>query len=154
MVKDLNYKLSKFQNICGVTARTLKKKTRKEKIYIIFFKIMAVALLLYDSETWTPRKRDWNRIQEAEMKYLRTVKGCTRLDQIRNEDMRNELGISPLSEKIIEYRNKWKVHLQRMEPTRMPLQAYKYQPSGKRDIVRPRRRWRHNSTRGRNRRFS
>jgi hypothetical protein len=33
------------------------------------------------------------------MKYLRTVKGCTRLDQIRNEDIRNELGISPLSEK-------------------------------------------------------
>jgi hypothetical protein len=24
---------------------------------------------------------------------------CTRLDQIRNEDIRNELGISPLSEK-------------------------------------------------------
>jgi hypothetical protein len=33
------------------------------------------------------------------MKYLRTVKGCTRLDQIRNEDIRNELGISPFSEK-------------------------------------------------------
>jgi hypothetical protein len=36
------------------------------------------------------------------MKYLRTVKGCTRLDQIRNEDIINELGISPLSEKIIQ----------------------------------------------------
>jgi hypothetical protein len=41
------------------------------------------------------------RIQAAEMKYLRTVKGCTRTDQIRNEDIRNELGISPLSEKVI-----------------------------------------------------
>jgi hypothetical protein len=69
------------------------------------------------------------------MKYLRTVKGCTRLDQIRNEDIRNELGISPLSKKIIQYRNKWKAHLQRMEHTRIP-------PSGKRDIDRPRRRWR------------
>jgi hypothetical protein len=28
----------------------------------------------------------------------------------------------------------------RMEHTRIPLQAYKYQPSGKRDIDRPRRR--------------
>jgi hypothetical protein len=79
--------------------------------------------------TWTPRKGDWNRVQAAEMKYLRTVKGCTRLDQIRNEDIRNELGISPLSEKIIEYRYTWKAHLQRMEHTRIPLQAYKYQPS-------------------------
>jgi hypothetical protein len=41
------------------------------------------------------------------------------------------LGISPVSEKIIKYRNKWKA-----------LQAYKYQPSGKRDRDRPRRRWR------------
>jgi hypothetical protein len=86
--------------------------------------------------------RDWNRIQAAEMNYLRTVKGCTRLDRIRNEDIMNELGISPLSEKIIECRNKWKAYLQGMEHTRIPLQAYKYQPSGKRDIDRPRRRWR------------
>jgi hypothetical protein len=41
------------------------------------------------------RERDWNRIQAAEAKYLRTGKGCTRLDQIRNKDIRNELGISP-----------------------------------------------------------
>jgi hypothetical protein len=98
---------------------------------------MAVPVLLYGSETWTPRKRDWNRIKAAEMKYLRTVIGCTRLDQIRNES-----GISLLSEKITEYRNKWKAHLQRMEHTRILLRAYKYQPSGKRDIARPRRRWR------------
>jgi hypothetical protein len=50
---------------------------------------MAVPVLLYDSETWTLRKRDWNRIEDAEMKYLRTVKGCTKLDQVRNEDIRN-----------------------------------------------------------------
>jgi hypothetical protein len=30
---------------------------------------MAVPVLLYGSETWTLRKRDWNRIQVAEMKY-------------------------------------------------------------------------------------
>jgi hypothetical protein len=60
----------------------------------------------------------------------------------RNEVIRNELGISPLSEKIVEYRNKWKAHLQRMEHTCIPLQTNKYQPSGKRDIDRPRRRWR------------
>jgi hypothetical protein len=130
----------------------MKKKTRKET-NLKFYKIMAVLVLLYGSETWTPRKRDWNRIQAAEMKYLRTVKGCSRLDQIRNEDIRNELGISPLSLKIIEYMNNLKAHLQRMEHTRIPLQAYKYQTSEKRYIGRPRRKWRKNYTRGRNRRF-
>jgi hypothetical protein len=52
-------------------------KTRKETD-LKFYKIMAVPVLLYGSETWAPRKRDWNRIPAAEMKYLRTVKGCTR----------------------------------------------------------------------------
>jgi hypothetical protein len=33
-----------------------------------------------------------------------------------------------------------------MERTHIPLQAYKYQPSGKRDIVRPRKRWRETTT--------
>jgi hypothetical protein len=70
--------------------------------------------------------------------------------------IRNELGISPLSEKIIEYRNKWKAQLQTMEHTRIPLLAYKYKPYGKRDIDRPIRRWRERdkNARGRNRRFS
>jgi hypothetical protein len=76
------------------------------------------------------------------MKYLRTVKAYTRLDQIRNETktIRKELGISPLSETIIEYRNKWKSHLRRMEHTRIPLQAYINHPENK--TGRPRRRWR------------
>jgi hypothetical protein len=51
------------------------------------------------------------------------------------------LGIPPLSQKIREYRNKWKARMQRMEHTHIPLQACKYQPSGKRDIDRPRKGW-------------
>jgi hypothetical protein len=74
--EDLNDKLSKFQNICRVIARTLTNKTRKEP-NLKCYKIMAVPVLLYGSERWTPRKRDWNRIQVAEMKHLRTVKRCT-----------------------------------------------------------------------------
>jgi hypothetical protein len=98
-------------------------KTRKETNLNIL-QITAVPVLLYGNETCTLRKRHWNRIQAAEMKYLRTVKGCSRLDRIRNKDVRNELGISPLSKKLIGCRNKWKAHLQRMEHTRIPLQAY------------------------------
>jgi hypothetical protein len=144
--EDLNDKLSKFQNICGVIVRTLKMKTGTET-NLKFYKMMAVPVLLHGSETWTPRNREWNRIQAAEMKYLRTDKGCTRLDQIRNENTRNELSISPLSEKIESTSAKTGTY-------RIPLQACKYQPSGKRYIDRPRRRWRHNNIRGRNRRFS
>jgi hypothetical protein len=36
------------------------------------------------------------------------------------------LDLFPLYEKIAEYRDKQKIHLQQMEQTRIPLQAYKY----------------------------
>jgi hypothetical protein len=45
--------------------------------------------------------------KQNEMKYLRTVKGCTRTHQLRNEDIQNEFGIFPLYEQITEYRGKW-----------------------------------------------
>jgi hypothetical protein len=35
---------------------------------------MAVLVLLYDIETWTLRRRDWNRIKAAEMKSVRSAK--------------------------------------------------------------------------------
>jgi hypothetical protein len=53
---------------------------------------MAIPVLLYGYETWTLQKTDWNRIQAAEIKYLKTVKDCTKIYQLRNEDIRNELG--------------------------------------------------------------
>jgi hypothetical protein len=106
-----------------------------------FYKFMAIPVLSYGCQIWMVMKRGWNRIQAAEIKYLRTVKGCTKIHQLRNEEIRNELGIPPLYDKITEYRDKWKIHLQRIEQTRIPLQAYKYRPSGRQDIGRPRRRW-------------
>jgi hypothetical protein len=89
---DLNKKINKFQSICAVISRKLKIKTRKET-NLKFYKVMATPVLLYGCETWT-LKKDWNRIQAAEIKYLRTVKGCTKIDLLRNEDIQNELGIA------------------------------------------------------------
>jgi hypothetical protein len=52
----------------------------------------------------TLKKKDWNIIQATEMKYRRTVKGCTRADLGRN-NLDNFLSY----ETIAEYRDKWKI---------------------------------------------
>jgi hypothetical protein len=57
----------------------LKRKTRKET-NLKFYKVVAIPVLLCGCETWMLKKRDWNRIPAAEMKYLRTVKGCCKID--------------------------------------------------------------------------
>ena len=137
---DINNKISRFQSVCGTIHRSLKGRARKDT-ELKFFKVMAVPLLMYGSEAWTIGRREESRLQSAEMWFLRAVKGCTRLDRIRNDDIRAELRMQPLNAKIKSYRNRWKEHVERMPARRIPKDALLYRPRGRRDVGRPWRRW-------------
>ena len=39
------------------------------------------------------------------MRFLRTVKGWSRLDMLPNEDIRSEIKVSPFFRKVDEYKN-------------------------------------------------
>jgi hypothetical protein len=54
---------------------------------------MTLPVLLYGSETWTIEIKDMSKIQATKMRYLRSVKGCTKLEYIKNEDTRKESDI-------------------------------------------------------------
>ena len=43
---------------------------------------------------------------------------------------------------IKQYQEKWLQHVQRMDTNRLPKQALQYKPKGRRNIGRPRKRWR------------
>jgi hypothetical protein len=104
---------------------------------------MATPTLLYGSETSILNERDKSRIQASEMRLLRSVKGCTREDKIRNEEIREELRIY-ISEKIQDYHDRWVEHLERMENLRFPREALHCLPKGRRNPGRPRKRWSRN----------
>jgi hypothetical protein len=73
---------------------------------------MAVPVLSYGSESWVTSKKDKDKIQAAEMRFLRRVKGCTRTDRIRNVDIRAELNIYNINNRLEENREKWEQHRQ------------------------------------------
>jgi hypothetical protein len=87
---------------------------------------MAIPAALHGSEAWTLTARDTGRIHAAEMRFLRAVKGCARHDRLRNEDIRNELGVEPIQDKLSNYRENWKTHLRRMPEERIPTQRSTY----------------------------
>jgi hypothetical protein len=87
------------------------------------------------------RKRDMQTLQAAEMRFLRSVKGYTRPDKIRNEDIRKELGLFSVNDRIRRYRQDWLEHVERMDEGRVLKQALWYRPKGRRDLGRPHRRW-------------
>ena len=49
------------------------------------YTVVARPALLYGSETWVTTTRDMTGLEAAEMRFLRNVKGYTRLDKIRSE---------------------------------------------------------------------
>lgn len=138
--RDVEKKLSRFQLMCGTIRRTLGKKTRKET-QLKFYKTMAIPTLLYGSECWVLKQREMSRIQASEMKFLRAVKGCTKADHERNQDIRKELRVVSVLDQIQNYKRNWTQHLYRMDKQRLPQKAWKYRPLGKRDPGRPRKRW-------------
>jgi hypothetical protein len=50
------------------------------------------------------------------------VKGITKLDRVRNEDVRKELGIYAMNDKIKQKRTDWRQHIDRMNNERLTKQ--------------------------------
>jgi hypothetical protein len=76
-------------------------------------------------------------LEAAEMRFLRSVKGYTRLDKIRSEVIRKEIEISGIQEVSTRHKQNWINHLERMDNIRLPKHAFNYQPRGIRDCGRP-----------------
>jgi hypothetical protein len=75
------------------------------------------------------------------MKFLRSVAGYTLLDQKRSTDIRSELKILNLTERIDKRKENCHGHILRMTTDRLPKVLLNYKPIGYRNIGRPMARW-------------
>ena len=76
------------------------------------------------------------------MKFLRHLLGITKLDKEKNQRIRQKTGVQNIVKEIKQYLKKWLQHVQRMDTNRLPKQALQYKPKGRRNIGRPRKKWR------------
>jgi hypothetical protein len=77
------------------------------------------------------------------MTFLRHLLGITKLDKEKNQCFRQKTGTQNIVKEIKQYQEKWLQHVQRMGTNRLPKQALQYKPNGRRNIGRPRKRWRY-----------
>ena len=87
-------------------------------------------------------KREEQRLEAAQMKFLRHLLGITKLDKEKNQCIREKTGAQNIVKEIKQYQKKWLQHVQRMDTNRIPKQALRYRPKGQRNIGRPKKRWR------------
>ena len=103
---------------------------------------MAKAALKFGSEAWVLKKREEQRLEAAQMKFLRHLLGITKLDKEKKQCIREKTGAENTVKEIKQYQEKWLQHIQRMDTNRIPKQVLQYKPKGRRHIGRPRKRWR------------
>ena len=72
-------------------------------------------VLLYGAECWTVRKKEEQILEKTAMRMLRRIKGVTLRDRVKSVDIRKELGVSSIQEKVREISLRWYGHMQRME---------------------------------------
>ena len=90
----------KWRDTSGVISD--KNMPRKLKIKLYMTAIRPV--LLYGAECWTARKKEEQIIENTEMRMLRRIKGVTLRDRVNSVDIRKELGVSSIQEKVREIR--------------------------------------------------
>jgi len=72
---------------------------------------------------------------------LRQLLGIPKLDQVRSLSVQDELCAQNIVREIEQYEQKWRQHLDRTDTNRTAKQALQYKPKGRRNIRRPKNRW-------------
>nr|XP_016502814.1 PREDICTED: uncharacterized protein LOC107820961 [Nicotiana tabacum] len=78
-----------------------------------FYRAMVRPAMLYGAECWPVKNSHIQKMKVAEMRMLRWMWGHTRLDKIRNEDIRAKVGVTPIDDKMREARLRWFGHMRR-----------------------------------------
>jgi hypothetical protein len=78
-----------------------------------FYRTAIRPAILYGAEYWPTKRRHAQQLSVAEMRMLRWICGHTRMDRVRNDDIRDRLGVAPIEEKLVQRRLRWFGHVQR-----------------------------------------
>ena len=71
-------------------------------------------------KAWVLKKKEEQRLEAAQMKFLRHLLGITKLDKEKNQCIRQKkTGVQNLK-KIKQYQKKWLQQVQRMDTDRLP----------------------------------
>jgi len=96
---DLEDKLQAYNKINRTMRRHFGKKMNKETKLRIH-NITAKAALKFGSEAWVLKKREEQRLEASQMKFLRHLLGITKLDKEKNQCIREKTGAQNIVEEI------------------------------------------------------
>jgi hypothetical protein len=108
-----------------------------------FYRTAIRPAMLYGVECWPTKRRHVQQLSVAEMRMLQWICDNTRRNRVRNNDIRERLGVAPVEAKLVQHRLRWFGHIQR-RPAETPVHSGVIRRSGneKRGRGRPNLTWR------------
>ena len=104
--------------------------------------IVPTELALYGAEAWGMRRAEKRKVNVLEMKYSRSLVGVSRMDRVRNEEVRWRVGIERELANIADQRVfRWFGHVERMDEYCMARRVLMAEVSEGRVRERPRLGW-------------
>jgi len=79
--------------------------------------------LEFGSEAWVLKKREEQRLEAVQMKFLRHLFGITKLDKEKNQRIRQKTGAQNIVKEIKQCQKKRLQHVLRMDTNRLTKQA-------------------------------
>lgn len=142
LIAEVNQQIVKASRISGSLNDTIwNNKYLQLETKTRIYKTVVRPILTYGAETRAETTRSKQLINTVEMKTLRKIVGKTRLDKIKNADIRNQCQIQEIGEWVETRRSQWAAHVSRMPEDRMTRIVRDSIPVGKRSPGRPKRRW-------------
>ena len=124
----------------AMKAKVFGNRGLSQKAKMQVYNAMVVPVMTYGCESWVLREKEKSRLQATEMSVLRRIVGVTRMDHIRNEEIRHRVQQRSIVDVVRERRESWRVKV--MEKSgRLAERVMAGEVEGRRPRGRPRKRW-------------
>lgn len=140
-IQEVEARMEKYGRTVRALYPIMKDRVMDIRVKKIIFDSILVPTLTYGSETWSITTREEKRIEAAEMRVLRMIVGKTRRDRVRNEWVRERIGVVPVINRMDSARLRWWGHVERMSEERVARRRWRWRVDGVRPRGRPRVRW-------------
>ena len=107
---------------CSVKTIIWDRKEISKNLKVNLFKAVHVVMssLLYGCETWAITALQTQRLQAFVMGCLRSILGISKMDRVRNVEVRKKAGMMRVEVMMLQRRLRWLGHVVRMASDRIP----------------------------------
>ena len=114
MDSEVEQRIGMASKMIGAIGRTVlgRKELTGTKVRVV--NAMAIPTLTYGCEAWTLQARHKGQIEAAQMRALRRIEGVSRMDRVRNVDIKGRLKQEGVLDMVKKRQQNWKQKVEKM----------------------------------------